>query len=194
MPALALLRKTTREALTVKHRHVARKLVLKVSWVRRNFSTLVGQMKANAKLLTKRTVQKITGFTIVHDGMKSGAKYPRGMQKWEQKATTSKKEWKWQSDIVTYPLSESQRNKSHSSMKQWEFDLPAEGFLSHVATDGFLLGIAGKWAPYGSSVVQSDFDGELGPVYGMYGTMDAYLEVQRTIKRTELTRQKRDQN
>ena len=43
---------------------------------------------------------------------------------------------------------------------------PAEGFQGHVATDG---------------------DGELGPMHGVYGTMVAELEVQRTIKRAELT-------
>ena len=36
-------------------------------------------------------------------------------------------------------------------------------------------------------MVQLDFDEELGPLHGMYGSMDAELEVQRTIKRTELT-------
>ena len=37
------------------------------------------------------------------------------------------------------------------------------------------------------SVVQLDHDGELGPMHGMYGTLDAVLEVQRTIKRAERT-------
>ena len=36
-------------------------------------------------------------------------------------------------------------------------------------------------------MVQLDFDGELGPLSGMYGSMDAELEVQRTFKRAELT-------
>ena len=58
---------------------------------------------------------------------------------------------------------------------------------SHVATDGSLLGAAGKWRACGWSVVQLDFDGELGPLYGMYGSMERELEVQRTIKRAELT-------
>ena len=36
-------------------------------------------------------------------------------------------------------------------------------------------------------VVQLDYDEELGPVRGMYGSMEAELEVQRTIKWAELT-------
>ena len=37
------------------------------------------------------------------------------------------------------------------------------------------------------SVVHLDHDEEMGPMHGMYGTLDAELEVQRTIKRAELT-------
>ena len=65
--------------------------------------------------------------------------------------------------------------------------MPAEGFKGHVATGGSLLGMAGKWRSCGWSVVQLDFDEELGPLYGMYGSMEAEFEVQRTIKRAELT-------
>ena len=55
----------TKEEWTDKHRHVARKLVLEGGWVQEGFLTLVGQMKANAKLVTKRKVQKSTDSTIV---------------------------------------------------------------------------------------------------------------------------------
>ena len=65
--------------------------------------------------------------------------------------------------------------------------MPAEGFKGHVATDGSLLGTAGKWGAYGWSVVQLDSDEELGPLHGMYGSEEAELEVQRTIKREGLT-------
>ena len=36
-------------------------------------------------------------------------------------------------------------------------------------------------------MVQLGHDEELGPVHGVYGTLDVELEVQRTIKRAELT-------
>ena len=35
--------------------------------------------------------------------------------------------------------------------------------------------------------MQPDNDGEVAPMHGMYGTSDADLEVQGTIKRAELT-------
>ena len=68
-----------------------------------------------------------------------------------------------------------------------ELGMPAEGFKGHVATDGSLLGAVGKWRACGWSVVQLDHDEEVGPLHGMYGSMEAELEVQRTIKRAELT-------
>ena len=78
-------------------------------------------------------------------------------------------------------------------MKRWESEkhkswgLAAEGFKGHVATDGSSLGNAGKWRACGWAVVQLDYDGEMGPLYGMCGSMEAAYEVQRTIKRVELT-------
>ena len=36
-------------------------------------------------------------------------------------------------------------------------------------------------------MVQLDHDEEMGPMRGMYGPLEAKLEVQRTIKRAELT-------
>ena len=53
-PALALLRRKTKEEWTDKHRHVGRELVLEESWVQKDFSTSVGQMKANSKLVAQR--------------------------------------------------------------------------------------------------------------------------------------------
>ena len=65
--------------------------------------------------------------------------------------------------------------------------MPAQGFQGHVATDGSLLGTAGKWEACGWSVVQLDYDEELGPLHGMYGSVEAEFEVQRATKRAELT-------
>ena len=109
---------------------------------------------------------------------------PEAFIKWEQKTKTSKKEWKWQRGIVTHPLSESQWNRGHFfSMKKWESEkhkswgMPAEEFKGHVTTEGSL----------GCSVVQLDYDEELGPLHGMYGSREAEIAVQRIIKRAELT-------
>ena len=63
---------------------------------------------------------------------------------------TSKKEWKWQRGIVAHHLCGSQWSKGHFSMKKWESEKPkswgmsTEEFKGHVATDGSLLGKAGK--------------------------------------------------
>ena len=114
-------------------------------------------------------------------------------RKLEEKAKTSKKKWKWQRGIVVHLLSESRWNRCHFSMTKWESEkhkswgMPAEGFKGHVAIDGSLLGTAGKWGACCWSVVQMDYDEEVEPLHGMYGSMEAVLEVQRTIKRTELT-------
>ena len=89
-----------------------------------------------------------------------------------------------------HPLSGSQWNRGHFSMRKWESEkhkswcMPAETSKGHVATDGSLLGTARKWGACG--VVQLDYDEE-GPLHGMYGSMEAEYEVQRTIKMSELT-------
>ena len=57
-PALALLRRKTKEEWTDKHRHVARKLVLEGDSVQKRFFDTDGQMKSSVKLVTKRKVQK----------------------------------------------------------------------------------------------------------------------------------------
>ena len=50
-----------------------------------------------------------------------------------------------------------------------------------------LLGAAGKWRARGWAVVQLDYDEEMGSLHGLYGSTEAELEVQRTIKWVELT-------
>ena len=52
-------------------------------------------------------------------------------------------------------------------MIKWESEkhkscgIPPKDFKGHVATDGSLLGTAGKWGACGWSVVQLDYDEEL---------------------------------
>ena len=78
-------------------------------------------------------------------------------------------------------------------MKKWEsemhksWSMTVEGFKVPVATDGTLPGTAGKWRACGWAVVQLGYDEEMRPSHGMYGSMDAALEVQRTIRRVALT-------
>ena len=57
-----------------------------------------------------------------------------------------------------------------------------------VATDGSLLGLPlASGGACGWAVVQLDHGAELEPLHGMYGSIEASFEVQRTIKRAELT-------
>ena len=64
--------------------------------------------------------------------------------------------------------------------------MSVDGFQNHVATDVSLMGVLGRWEARGWSVVQLDCDEEMVPMHGMYGALDAALEVQRTIKSVEL--------
>ena len=54
-----------------------------------------------------------------------------------------------------------------------------------MAIDGSLLVKTRKWRACCWAVVQLDYDEEMEPLYGMYGSMEAEYEVQRTIKRAE---------
>ena len=82
-------------------------------------------------------------------------------------------------EVTSYPQSECQWKKSHQTVRRWasekhkSWGIPVEGFRNHVATDGFLLGVSGKWRAFGWSVVQLDHDEEMEPMYGIYGTLNA---------------------
>ena len=96
---------------------------------------------------------------------------------------------KCQRGFTSYPLSEGQRQTSHlmvqheslKSTTNWRISV--EGFWNHVATDGS-VGKRGKWSACGWSVVAARSRRD-GSMHGVYGTMDAELEVQRTIKRAD---------
>ena len=57
--------------------------------------------------------------------------------------------------------------------------MPAEEFKGHVATDGSLLGIAGKWEHVVGQWWKMDHDEGMGP---LHGSMEGELQVQRTIR------------
>ena len=118
---------------------------------KRDCSILVGWRPVNVKPAKKRKEQKKHRLCRCPERPEIGReKIPEVFSKLEQKARTSKKEWKWQRGIVEHPLSESQWNRGHFSMRKWESEkhkswgMPAEGFKGHVATDGSLLGNSGK--------------------------------------------------
>ena len=88
--------------------------------------------------------------------------------------------------LAKYPLSGSSWRVDHLAVRRLESEkhrnwrIPVEGYRDHVT------GVLGRWSACGWSVVQLDHDGEMGPTHGMYVTLDAYLEVQRTIKTAEM--------
>ena len=120
---------------------------------------------------------------------------PEAFRMWEQKARTSKKEWKWHRGIVAHPRSENQWNRGHFSMEKWKSEkhkswcTPAKSFKCHVATDGSLPGkgwqVESMWL--GSEWCSWTTMKRWGLCVGMYGSMEAEFEVQRTIKRADLT-------
>ena len=171
-PALALLRK--KEDWTEKQRNVARKLLLEGVCVQKKLYEIGWSDESECEACHQEKGTEKHRFFHCQSGTKSDGKFPEAFRKWEQKAETSKKEW-------THPLCESQWNRGHSSMKKWEseehksWSMPAEGFKGHVATD--------RWELVAGSVVQLDYDEELGPLHGMYGSMEAGFDVQRTVER-----------
>ena len=181
-PALALLRKKTKEDWTEKRRNIARKLVLEGGWVQKKLFDIgwSDESKCQACRKEEGTEKNRNGRSQRHS--ESGSR----------KRTLQRRSGK-EVGIVTHFLSESQCNRGHFSMIKWEsekhksWSMPAGGFKGHVATDGSLLGTAEKWRACGWPVVQLDFDEESRPLHGMYGSVEAEFGVQRTIKRAELT-------
>ena len=118
--ALALLRKKTKEEWTEKQRSVARKLVLEGGWLQKTLFDFAWSDESKCQAChTKDGTEK---HRLYHcpEWYEIRREIPDAFRKWEQKARTSKKEWKWQRGVVTLLLSESQRNRGHFSVKMWE--------------------------------------------------------------------------
>ena len=116
----------------------------------------------------------------------------KASRSWSNKQEPQRRSGSWV--IVTHPLSESPGTGSfqHENMGIREAQkaevYPAEGFKGHCGHRR-LLGGNDWWVGEHvvGAVVQLDDDEELGPLHGMYGSMEAEYEVQRNIKRAELT-------
>ena len=142
--------------------------------------------KANAKDAVKKRERRCTDYISCPSWNEVRRRIPEAFRKLEQKAKTSKKEWKWQRGNVTHTPSESQWNQGHfGSSRNINLEPPSRTFHGHVASDGSLLGVTRKWGACAPHFPVSSR--ELGPKHEMYGSMEAEFEVQRTIKRAELT-------
>ena len=155
-PGQVLLRKKVKENWTEKHRTVARmdaKETIRCGLVR---------YQSMSSLPEGGRHRKAQALPLPREWYEVRREIPEPFRIWEQKAGTSKKEWKWRRGIVEHPLSESQWNRGHFSMRKWESEkhktwgMRAEGFKGHVATDGSLLGNAGMWGACGWAVAQLD--------------------------------------
>ena len=170
-----MLRMKTKEEWTEKHRNVTRKLVLEGGWVQQRLFD-IGWSDESVKLVTKSTIaQNGTNSDVRSQRLSESGSKKRGPQR---RSGSGKKRY-------CEAFSQVCKSGSLTSTKSWS--MPAEGFKGHVATDGSLPGNAGKWGTCASAVVQLDYDEEMGPLHAVYGSMEAELEVQRTIKRAERT-------
>ena len=174
--------------LNGKHRNVARKWVLERGRVQQRLFDTGWSDKSKCQACHKEKGTEKHRLYHCPEWYDVRRQIPGAFRKWEQKAKTSKKGWKWQRGTVAHPLCESQWNGGHFRMKMWEsqehnsWGMSVEGFKGHLATDGPMLGKTGKWRACGWAVVQVDYGGEMALLRGMYGSMEAGFEVQRTIK------------
>ena len=118
---------------------------------------------------------------------------PEAFRKWEQKAKNPRKSGSGKEVSSRTLKVKANGTGVHFSMTQWKsekhqsWSIPAEGFKGHVTTDDSPQGIAGKWGAgvgrWCNWIMMKRWD----PLHGMYGSVEAEFEVQRTIKRAELT-------
>ena len=143
---------------------------------------LVGRLKVNVKLVTRRKAQKNTSSTTAQNGTRSDGRSQRRGAKCQK----FKKEWKWQGGIVAHPLSDFSVTKWKSE-KHKSWNMPAEGSratLQRTALSWVQLEsgehVVGQWCSWTAMK-------NWCPCMGCTAGWEAELEVQRTMKRAELT-------
>ena len=146
----------------------------------KSVTTLGGWTKRRVESVKRKKARRRTGFSTVRYGGKSrtrtrGGFGEKGTQGWRIGIGTGS----WKKNPLVSPEVGVGKHRSWS--------MPVEEFRNHVATDGSLVGVSGRWSACVWSLVQLDHDEEMGSKHGMYGVLDTKLEVQRTIKRAELT-------
>ena len=178
---------------TEKHRDVARKIFLAGGWKHKRLFDIgwsdVSQCQAcqMEEGTEKHRLYHCAGWHEIRWEIRSPSE--SGSKRWKPRRKSGSGK-----EVSSRTLSVKANGTEASSVWQkWEsekhksWSIPAEGFKGHVATDGSVLGKAGKWWACGWAVVQLDYDEEMGLLHGMYGSIEAEYEVQRTIKRTDLT-------
>ena len=77
---------------------------------------------------------------------RSGGKFWRPSES-EQKAKTSKQEWKWQRGLVVHPLSESQWNRGNFRMRIWKSEKHRSWVFQQKVSRAALPLTAPCWVP-----------------------------------------------
>ena len=116
---------------------------------RKDFSILVGQMKVSAKHVTKRKAQKSSGSTIAQNGTRSDVRSQRLSESGSTKRELRRRSGSGKEALLRILSVNASGTGIISVGKSWSLKsiragAPAEGFKGHVATDGSLLGTAGK--------------------------------------------------
>ena len=118
--ARVLLRKKVRGEWTEKHRNVARKIFLEGGWTQKRLFDICWSDASQCQACHMEGGTEKHRLYQCSEWHEIRREIPEAFRKWEQKARTSKKEWKWSRVIVAHPLSESQWNRGHSTKKKWE--------------------------------------------------------------------------
>ena len=114
-PIQSMLRRKTHESCTDKHRHVTRNSVVEGGWVQKRCHDTGCSDEKKCRGCNKEEGTGCTHCPSRREEVRN--QIPEGLDKWEQRAKTSKEDWKWQRGITSNPL---RVNISWS--------MPAEGF------------------------------------------------------------------
>ena len=190
-----LLCKKTKKDWTEKHRNDARKLVLEGGWVQKKLLDIGWSDESECQSLSQRGRHREAQALPLPRMERGQTGDSRGVQKVEAKSQNFKKRSGSGKEVLSRVHSvKANGTVVNSSMKKREpekhkklehYSRRFQGPRCHLTALFWVL--LEKWGACGWSVVQSDYDEELGPLHGMYGSMEAEFEVQRTIKRAELT-------
>ena len=114
--ALALLREKVREEWTVKHRNVARKILLEGEWTQKRLFDIGWSDASQCQACHMEEGTEKHWLYRCPEWPAVRRRIPEAFRKWEQKVRTSKKEWNWQKRIVAHPLTEFQWYRGYFSM------------------------------------------------------------------------------
>ena len=101
---------------TEKHRNVARKMFLEGGWRQKRLFDIGWSDVSQGQACQKEDGTQKHRLYHCLEWYEVRREIPEVFRKLEQKARTSK-EWKWERGIVAHPLSGSQWNRGHFSMK-----------------------------------------------------------------------------